>query len=169
MCACIAGAWLTYLPGALQVPLSSPMAGAIVPAAAGCPHRTVGVQSLHPRGPIPSPSSWHLPGMCVVWSSVACRSCFQHFGSRVLKEMFGWNDRSRTLLVLVAYRWPAVVVSLDMEVSGVGGTSQGVIGTKISGASVFGSATSFLPCSSDSTSPLINWRWVESEAGLARL
>jgi hypothetical protein len=151
MCACIAGAWMTYLPGALQVPLSSPMAGAIVPSAAGCPRRTVGVQSLHPRGPIPSPSSWHLPGMCVVWSSVACRSCFQHFGSRVLKEMFGWNGRSRTLLVLVAYRWPAVVVSLDMEVSGVGGTSQGVVGTKISGASVFGSATSFLPCSSDST------------------
>jgi ABC-type Mn2+/Zn2+ transport system permease subunit len=35
MCACVAGVWMTYLPGALQVPLSSAMAGVIVPVALG--------------------------------------------------------------------------------------------------------------------------------------
>jgi hypothetical protein len=58
------------LPGALQVPLSSLIIGAVVSAAVVCPHHTVGVQSLRPRGPILGPSSLH-------------------FGSWVFKETLG--------------------------------------------------------------------------------
>jgi hypothetical protein len=87
--ACVAGAWITYLPGTLQVPLSLMIAGDIVSAAVGLSLPNGGVQSVHPRGIILGPFSQRLPSMCVVLSFVACHSCFQHFGSQVLNEMLG--------------------------------------------------------------------------------
>jgi hypothetical protein len=54
-CACVTGAWMTYLPGVLQVPLPSPITGAVVLRLRGHPLRMVGVRSLCPRGPVLGP------------------------------------------------------------------------------------------------------------------
>jgi hypothetical protein len=85
----IAGARMTYLPGALQVPLSSPIAGAVVPAVVGSSLSDGG--GVEPLSKNACPWSFlpHLPGTCVVQSSVACCSLFRHFGSQVLKETLG--------------------------------------------------------------------------------
>jgi hypothetical protein len=79
----------------------------------------------------------------------------------------GWNDRSRTLLPSVVHQRPTVAVALAMEVSGTGGAPQGIIGNEMFGTSISWSATPYLPYSSDSASPPINLRRVESEAELA--
>jgi hypothetical protein len=54
-----------------------------------------------------------------------------------------------------------------MEVSSAGGVLHGIVGTKMSGASISRSVALYLSDSSYSASPPINWRWVESEAELA--
>jgi hypothetical protein len=99
----------------------------------------------------------------------------------------GLNDKSHTLLVLVVHQQWTVAVALATEVPGIGGAPQGVVGNEMFGASAFSSAAlggaasapgssgamssespgSYLPSSSDSVSPLVNWRWVESDAELA--
>jgi hypothetical protein len=99
----------------------------------------------------------------------------------------GLNDRSCTLLVPVILRQPAMSVALATEVPGIGGTPWGIVGTKMSGASIPGRTAPggaasapgssgamhselpgpYLPHSSNSASPPINWRRVESEAELA--
>jgi hypothetical protein len=76
----------------------------------------------------------------------------------------GWNDRGHISLVLVVLRRSAV--ALATKVSGVGGAPQDIIGTEMSGASASRSAATYLPSSSNSVSPPINWRWVESEVEL---
>jgi hypothetical protein len=56
----------------------------------GCPHRTVGVKILCPKGPVLGPSYRHPPGMHMVLIPVACHFCFCYFETRVLKETLCW-------------------------------------------------------------------------------
>jgi hypothetical protein len=70
--------------------------------------------------------------------------------------------------VPVTHRRPTVVVALAMEVSGTSGALHGFIGTEMSGANVSRSTAPYLPGSSDSVIPPVNWRRVESEAELVR-
>jgi hypothetical protein len=73
---------MTYLPGALQVPLSLLITGAVIPAAAG--------PSSSDGGAVEPPSKRaHARFFLRVFtqymlSSVACHSRFQHFKSQAL-------------------------------------------------------------------------------------
>jgi hypothetical protein len=98
------------------------------------------------------------------------------------------NLKSRTLLAPVIHREPAVSVALDTEVLGIDNAPRGVIGIEMSGVGILGSAApggaasdprslgamhlelpgAYLIGSSDTVSPPVNWRQVESEAELAR-
>jgi hypothetical protein len=74
---CIASAWMTYLPGALQVPLSSPMAGAVVFVAVGSSLSDGGgVEPLSKRACPWSfllASTWYVCGV-VPWHAVSASS-----------------------------------------------------------------------------------------------
>jgi hypothetical protein len=67
---------MTYLPGALQVPLSSPIAGAVVPAAAGLSSSYGGDTEPSSKRAHPWSFLRHLPSTCLVLSPVACCSYF---------------------------------------------------------------------------------------------
>jgi hypothetical protein len=111
MRACVTGSSMTYLPGALQVPLSSPIAGAIV-------HVAVGSSSLDGGGAEP-PSKRARP-----WSFLPASTryvCGAEFCGMPFPLLAFWilgfegsvvlNDRSHTLLVSVVRRQPAVSVA----------------------------------------------------------
>jgi hypothetical protein len=171
----IAGSWITYLPGALQVPLSLSITGAIVPTALGL--------SLSDDGgaepPYKRANSWSfLPAS----TRHVCGAEFRGmpfplppFWILGFEGSVGLNDRSCTILVPVVHRQSTVAVALATEVPGIGDAPQGVIGTEVSGASIHGSLGAmsvelpgpYLPDSSDCASPPINWRQVESEVELA--
>jgi hypothetical protein len=121
MRACVTGAWMTYLLGALQVPLSSSNTGAIVPAAAGsssldgggveplskkaCPWSFLPKSTRYMCGAEFRGMSFLLPAFQI--------SCFE--GS------IGLNDKSRTMLVSVVHHQPVVSMALATEVLGAGG------------------------------------------------
>jgi hypothetical protein len=179
--------WMTYLLGALHVPFSSLNAGAVVPATAGSSSSNGG--GAEPPSKRARPWSFLLAStrdMCGVESHGVLFS-LPAFWILGFEESVGLNGRSRTLLVSVIRWQPAVSVALAMEVPGIGGAPRGIVGTKMSGASILrnsapaGAASApvssgvkhpelprlYLTNSFDSASPPINWRWVESEAELA--
>jgi hypothetical protein len=167
--------------------MSSPVAGVVVPAAVRL--------SSSDGGGVEPPSKRSRPWSFLLASArYVCGAEFRGmlfplsaFWIPGFEGSIGLNGRSRTLLVLVIRQQPVVLVALAMEVPGVGGAPWGIVGTEMSGASIperaapAGAASApgcsgamrpelfgpYLPDSSDSMSPLINWRWVESEVELA--
>jgi hypothetical protein len=135
-CACIAGAWMTYLLDALQLPLSSPIAGAVVLTAAGSSSLDGGgAEPLSKRG-----CPWGLfpASTRYVCGAEFCGMSFPFPAFRILgfEGSVGLNDRRCTLLVPVIRWQSAVSVALAMEVPGVGGTPRGIVGTEMSGSSI---------------------------------
>jgi hypothetical protein len=134
--ASVTGAWMTYLPNALQVPLSSPITGAVVPVATG--------SSSLDSGGVKPPSKRSHP-----WSFLLASTwyvCVAEFHATLFplpafwiprfEGSIGLNDRSHTLPVPVIHQQLAMSVVLAVEVPGTGGAPQDVIGTKMSGANV---------------------------------
>jgi hypothetical protein len=178
---------MTYLPVALRVRFSSPIAGAVVPGAAGSSSSDRGGAEPPPKRAHPwsfhSAFTWYLCG-AEFHGMLFPLPAFQIRG---FEGSVGWNDTSRTLLVPIIHLQPTASVALAMEVLGVGGAPWGIIGTEMFGASVtrgvvpggaaLASGSSgamrlelprpYLPSFFDSVSPSINWSQVESEAELA--
>jgi hypothetical protein len=113
--------WMTYLPNALQVSLSSPIAGANVPATAGSSLSDGGgVEPLSKRARpwsfIPASTRY----VCGVESRgmLLLLPAFQILG---FEGSIVLNGRSRTVLAPVIHRQPAVSVALSMELPDAGG------------------------------------------------
>jgi hypothetical protein len=135
-CACVTGISMTYLSGALQVPLSSPIAGAIV-------HVAVGSSSSDDGGVEPPSKRAHPWSFLLASTRYVCGAKFHGmsfplptFWIPCFEGTIRLNDRSHTILVSVVHRQSAVAVA----VVGIGGAPQGIVGTKMSGASVSRSA-----------------------------
>jgi hypothetical protein len=136
MCACVTGAWMTYLPGALQVPLSLLIAGAIVPAAVGS--SSSGGGGAEPPSKRARPWSFLPSSTQYVCGAEICGMSFPLPAFQIPGfEGSVWsNDRSCTILVPVV-RWePTVSVALATEVLGASGTTRVIVGTEMPGASV---------------------------------
>jgi hypothetical protein len=100
--------WMTYLPDALQVSLSSPITGAIVPAAAGSsPSDGGGAELLSKRAP---PWSFLLASTRYVCGVESYGMLFPLPAFQILgfEGSVGLNGRSHTLLAPVIHRQPAV-------------------------------------------------------------
>jgi hypothetical protein len=83
MCACLAGAWMTYLPCVLQVPLSSLIARAVVPTAAGS-------SSLDAGDVEPPSKSARLWSFLLTSTQYVCGAEF--CGMSFLFQRFGFRD-----------------------------------------------------------------------------
>jgi hypothetical protein len=104
MHACITGTWMTYLPGALHVPLSSPIAGAVVSVVAGL--------SSSDGGGVEPPSKRDYPwSFLPSYTRYMCGAMFRGmpfplpvFWILGFEGNVRWNDRSHTLLVPIVRR-----------------------------------------------------------------
>jgi hypothetical protein len=184
---CITGTQMTYLPDALQVPLSSLIPGAVVPMVAGLSASDGGgaeppSKRARPWSFLPA-STWYMCGAEFHGMSFPLPA----FWILGFEGSIGLNGRSRTLLSPVIHRQLAVLVEMAMEVPGAGGTPWSIVGTDMSSASIPRNATPggiastpessgvmrpellrlYLPGSFDFASSPINWRRVESNAKLA--